>query len=225
MKPRCLSSQSAVIINCPFSGGQPRKGVEHGPAALSKSDLVERLKGLGWNMEWDTSIDWAGVNAAIEGDANIGTMINPRSVSLASKELSQVVSRVAQAGKLPITVGGDHSLGLGTVVGVATAHPDAAVIWVDAHADINTPRTTPSGNLHGCPVSFALGLDGTDIEPFNEWLPKKPVASTQRLVYIGLRDVDEGERKILKDHHIKVFSMHHVDKYGIGKVRRSVWKD
>ena len=218
LKPLHLATQSAVLINCPFSGGQPRKGVEHGPAALSKSDLVERLRGLGWNIEWDTNVSWDAVEAVLANDPDIGHMKNPRSVSEAARRVSDVVTNVARAGKLPVTVGGDHSLGLGTVVGVARAHPEAAVIWVYAHADINTPLTTPSGNLHGCPMSFALGLDGTDVAPFNEWLPKPPVASTRRLVYIGLRDVDEGERKILRDHNIKVFTMHHLDKYGIGKV-------
>ena len=98
------------------------------------------------------------------------------------------------------------------------AHPEAALIWIDAHADINTPETTPSGNLHGCPVSFLLGLQGCDVEPFNTWVPKKAPLHKDSLVYIGLRDIDSGERKILKEQGIKAFSMHEVDKYGIGKV-------
>lgn len=100
-------------------------------------------------------------------------------------------------------------------------HPNACVIWIDAHADINTVATTDSGNLHGMPVSFLLGLPGNEELHANfSWLTNasnvKLLAS--RLVYIGLRDVDAGEKKILKDHGIKAFSMHHVDKYGIGKV-------
>lgn len=94
------------------------------------------------------------------------------------------------------------------------AHPDACVIWVDAHADINTPETTDSGNIHGMPVSFLLGLAGT--VPEFSWV--KPVLKPNKLVYIGLRDIDSGEKKILKDNGIKAFSMHEVDRYGIGKV-------
>ncbi len=109
-------------------------------------------------------------------------------------------------------------MALGTVSGSLRAHPDAALIWIDAHADINTPDTTESGNLHGCPVSFLLGLQGTDVEPFNSWVPKKPLLRPDSLVYIGLRDIDAGERKILKENNIKAFSMHHVDKFGIGRV-------
>ena len=101
---------------------------------------------------------------------------------------------------------------------------------MDAHADINTPESTDTGNLHGCPVSFLLGLTGTDVEPFNKWI--KPCLKPSELfvscsstklpaddsVYIGLRDVDAAEKKILRENGIKAYSMHEVDKYGIGKV-------
>ena len=93
-------------------------------------------------------------------------------------------------------------------------YPDACVVWVDAHADINTVETTGSGNIHGMPVAFLLGL-GSKVEEYS-WI--KPVLKANRLVYIGLRDVDAGEKAILKEHGIKAFSMHEVDKYGIGKV-------
>lgn len=149
-------------------------------------------------------------------DQNIGKMINPRSVSKVCKEVGRLVGDACQAGQLPLTLGGDHSLAMGTVSGTLSKYPDACLIWIDAHADINTPLTTDSGNLHGCPVSFLMGLEGTDVAPFNEWI--KPCLDPSRIVYIGLRDIDSGERKILKDKNIKAFSMHHVDKWGIGKV-------
>ena len=166
----------------------------------------------------DNSIPWDEVNISEKEDAAINSMMNPHAVSKASEHLSKVVESVAKAGKLPVTVGGDHSLGTGSMIGIARAHPDVATIWVDAHADINTPDTTPSGNLHGCPVSFALGLEGTYVEPYKSWIPNPPVCKPQNLVYIGLRDIDEGERKILKKHNILAYSMYHVDKFGIGRV-------
>lgn len=113
-----------------------------------------------------------------------------------------------------------HSLkGLGTVLGTLTAHPDAGLIWVDAHADINTPKSTESGNLHGCPVSFLLGLKDSLVHPF-EWLPGPAgkFLDPKRLVFIGLRDVDAGEKQILKEYGIRAYSMFEVDKYGIGAV-------
>lgn len=116
-------------------------------------------------------------------------------------------------------------------VGVS-AHPEACLIWIDAHADINTISTTESGNLHGMPVSFLLGLNTpdqiqalsapsassnqTEPAPFSWIEPGK--LTPDRLVYIGLRDLDQGERRILKELKIKCFTMHDVDKYGIGRV-------
>lgn len=110
---------------------------------------------------------------------------------------------------------------MGTISGVLSAHPEACVVWVDAHADINTPQTSTSGNIHGMPLAFLLGIAGelpkaqSGPQPFS-WI--KPVLRPERLVYIGLRDVDEGEKKILREHKIRAFSMHEVDRFGIGRV-------
>ncbi|CAG8770875.1 4090_t:CDS:2, partial [Ambispora leptoticha] len=131
-----------------------------------------------------------------------------------TKNVAQVVQDHVKKGNLALTLGGDHSLAMGTVFGTFSVHPDAVLIWIDAHADINTPETTDSGNIHGCPVSFLMGIAG-EVEGF-EWL--KPVLRPDRLVYIGLRDVDLPEKKILKENNIAAYSMHEVDKYGIGKV-------
>lgn len=108
---------------------------------------------------------------------------------------------------------------LGTIAGTLRVHPNIGVLWIDAHADLNTPTTTPSGNLHGCPVSFLLGLQGTNVQPFSDWLPEGGAGlKPDSIVYIGLRDIDSGEKKLLKENGIKSFSMHEVDRYGIGKV-------
>lgn len=97
-------------------------------------------------------------------------------------------------------------------------YPDACVIWIDAHADINTPSTTDTGNIHGMPVSFLMGLEPHPQFSFLPSHPNKPVLSPDRIAYIGLRDLDAGERKILKENNVAAYTMHHVDKYGIGKV-------
>lgn len=89
-----------------------------------------------------------------------------------------------------------------------------AVIWVDAHADINTPETSDSGNIHGMPVAFLTGLAKEDRQDIFGWLGTEPKVSVRKLVYIGLRDVDPGEKQILKENGIKAFSMHDIDKYG-----------
>ena len=129
----------------------------------------------------------------------------------------------ARAGRLVLTLGGDHSIAIGTISGTAAATRERlgrelAVIWVDAHADINTPETSDSGNIHGMPVAFLTGLARDEPgAPFG-WLTPEQRISPAKLVYIGLRDVDRGEKQILREHGIKAFSMHDIDRYGIGRV-------
>ncbi|KAL8286263.1 hypothetical protein RQP46_004751 [Phenoliferia psychrophenolica] len=209
---------TAGIVGCPFSGGQPKAGVDTGPLQLIESGLLQDIETLGW------AVDFAGpdsVGTSITSDApdpDIGILKRPRLVSKVTKELADRVYEHSAKGQLTVTLGGDHSLAMGTVSGTFKQYPDACLIWIDAHADINTPLTTPSGNLHGCPVSFLMGLPGATQEAVPEFAWLAPVLKADRLVYIGLRDIDSGERKILKEHNIKCFSMFHVDKWGIGKV-------
>lgn len=208
--------QTVRVIACPFSAGQRRDGVDTGPVALISGGLLKQIEKLDWKVKYDEPMSDSFLRLSRTEDPDIGMMINPRTVSKVTKEVARLVGASAHAGELPLTLGGDHSLALGTISGTLDKYPDACVIWIDAHADINTPETTSTGNLHGCPVSFLLGLPGTDVAPFNEWV--KPRLDKKSLVYIGLRDVDAGEKKILKEHGIKAFSMHEVDKYGIGKI-------
>jgi len=206
--------KSVAIIGCPFSGGQPRPGVDHGPIHLINSGLIEQLRGLGWQVEFGGHHQFEEISS--EDDPPIGKLRNPRLVSKVTKAVSETVAGHVQRGKLALTLGGDHSLAMGTISGTFSKYPNAVVVWVDAHADINTPETTESGNIHGMPISFLLGLqEPNEVSPFS-WVP--PVLKPNKIVYIGLRDVDAGEKKILKENDIKAFSMHEVDKYGIGKV-------
>lgn len=187
-------------------------GVDRGPIYLVEAGLVDQLKELGWNVNFDGHHQFEEITTA--DDPPIGKLKNPRFVSRVCESVAQVVGGHAKKGELPVTLGGDHSLAMGTISGTLDAHPNACVIWIDAHADINTSETTESGNIHGMPVSFLLGL-GDKVDEF-AWV--KPALKANRLVYIGLRDIDAGEKKILKDNKIRAFSMHEVDKYGIGKV-------
>lgn len=114
-----------------------------------------------------------------------------------------------------LTLGGDHSIAMGSISGVARVHPDLCVLWVDAHGDINTPASTASGNMHGQPLSFMCGEAKTVPEPLR-WL--KPWLVPQRLAYIGLRDVDVPEKEMLQRLDVKAFSMTEVDQLGIDEV-------
>lgn len=144
-------------------------------------------------------------------------MKNPLAVSAVTKKLSDQVYSHAKEGRCVLTLGGDHSIAIGTVSGTAKAirerlGREMAVIWVDAHADINTPETSDSGNVHGMPVAFLTGLAKEERGDVFGWLQEDNMISVKNLVYIGLRDVDRGEKKILREHGICAFSMHDIDK-------------
>jgi len=181
--------------------------------------VIDDINGLGWQVEFAGPDSVATeIDEPEERDPPIGKLKRPRLVSKVTKELSERVYEHASRGQLTVTLGGDHSLAMGTVSGTFKAYPEACLIWIDAHADINTPSTTESGNLHGCPVSFLMGLEGTSEKEIPEFSWLKPCLRPDRIVYIGLRDVDAGEKKILRDNNITAYSMYHVDKYGISKV-------
>jgi arginase len=150
-------------------------------------------------------------------DPDYRNMKQPKFVSAVTKEVSEQVYTHAKEGKLVLTLGGDHSIAIGTVSGTARAirerlGREIAVIWVDAHADINTPESSESGNIHGMPVAFLTGLATEEREDTFGWLKDHHRLSTKKLVYIGLRDIDKGEKKILREHGIKAFSMHDIDR-------------
>jgi arginase len=137
--------------------------------------------------------------------------------------LSIAVNKPAREGKFTLTVGGDHSIAIGSISGILRAQPETRVIWVDAHADINTPETTETGNIHGMPVAYLMGIVNS---PCFEWLKTgseelggAPVKLLpQRIAYIGLRDVDKGELEILRQFNITTFTMIDVDRLGIQEV-------
>jgi arginase len=153
-----------------------------------------------------------------QSDPDHRNMKNPLAVSAVTQRLATQVYDHAKHGHLVLTLGGDHSIAIGTVAGTSRAIKERlgreiAIIWVDAHADINTPETSDSGNIHGMPVAFLTGLAKGEKEEMFWWLWGEPKLSLKKLVYIGLRDVDKGEKKILKEHGVRAFTMHDIDKY------------
>lgn len=186
--------------------------------ALIEAGLIKELESdLGLKVTFDGQVhNYAEMLPAEDPDYR--GMKRPKFVSAVTREVSNQVYNYAKDGKLVLTLGGDHSIAMGTISGTAKAvrerlGREIAVIWVDAHADINTPETSDSGNIHGMPVSFLTGLAKDDREDCFGWLKPEHMLSTKKLVYIGLRDIDRGEKKILREHGIKAFSMHDVDRY------------
>jgi arginase len=191
--------------------------------ALIESGLAEQLKDdLEYNIHFDNKVHSYDELMPAEDPDHRG-MKKPRAVSAVTEALSQQVYDHAKEGRFVLTLGGDHSIAIGTISGTAKAirerlGRDMAVIWVDAHADINTPETSDSGNIHGMPVAFLTGLASDKPDAPFGWIKDEHRVSVKKIVYIGLRDVDRGEKKILRENGIKAFSMHDIDRHGIGKV-------
>lgn len=225
IKQRFLERPNELgVIAVGFSGGQCKPGVEAAPAALIEAGLLDQLRDdLGYEIHHDNKVhSYEDIIPA--SDPDYRGMKKPRSVSAVTERLSQQVYEQAKLGRFVLTLGGDHSIAIGSISGTAKAirermgGREMAVIWVDAHADINTPETSPSGNIHGMPMAFLTGLAKEDKPEIFGWLKKEHLVSVNKLVYIALRDVDRGEKKLLREHGIKAFSMHDIDKHGIGRV-------
>lgn len=205
------------VVAVGFSGGQPKPGVDAAPMALMEAGLIKQLEeDLEYNVTYDGQVHNYS-ELLPSSDPDYRGMKRPKFASAVTKEVSEQVYKHAAAGKMVVTLGGDHSIAIGTISGTARAirerlGRELAVIWVDAHADINTPETSDSGNIHGMPVSFLTGLATEEREDVFGWLKEHHRLSTKKLVYIGLRDIDKGEKKILREHGIKAFSMHDVDR-------------
>lgn len=185
--------------------------------ALVEAGLLNQLRDdLDYDLDYDNTVHYYE-DITPSDDPDHRGMKKPRSVSAVTQKLSTQVYNHAKEGKFVLTLGGDHSIAIGSVSGTAKAirerlGREMAVIWVDAHADINTPELSDSGNIHGMPMAFLTRLAREEKEDIFGWLKDEHTVSPRKLVYIGLRDVDRGEKKLLRDNGIKAFSMHDIDR-------------
>ncbi len=191
------------VIGVPMDLGADRRGVDMGPSAIRYARLREGLEALGVaNL-----VDHGNLPVPVAESHAAQAVRNAKYLPIilaVCGELSRIVEEAIGAGGFPLVLGGDHTIAIGTLAGVARAHKRApGLIWVDAHGDINTPLTSPSGNVHGMPVSIALEERSLD--------PK-------RVVLIGLRDVDAGERRRIAELGMRAFSMTEIDRLGMVRV-------
>lgn len=199
--------------------GSSIRGARLAPDVLISHGLPDRLRALGHDLS-EVSLAEPTAKSEDPGSGPPDKLKKGPEISTITSNLAHEVRSAIQAGEFPLTLGGDHSLALGSIAGAAKAAqdaqmPDLAVLYVDAHADINTPHTSPSGNIHGMPLAFATGMCAA---PTFSWLQQYARLDPKRLVYIGLRDLDQAEKDTLRDHHILAFDMHDVDHLGIRTV-------
>lgn len=204
------------LIGVPFSGGQPRKGVEEGPARLRKQGLVRKIEKLGYTISDFGELQVPDIkNQCFSSSSSL--VKNPLECGAVAEKLSQEIAKARQEGKLSLTIGGDHSISVGSVYGHASVTQDLGLLWIDAHMDINTSATTKSGNLHGMPLSMLIkGIPEFQPIPGYEWC--SPCLSPKDIAYIGLRDVEPQEREICKQLGIASYTIDDIDKDGIGVI-------
>lgn len=207
-----MKQLSLSIIGVSLDLGQSRRGVDMGPSAIRYAGVVERLQALGHELidEGDIHID-AGLQAE-NGDSKLK---NLKEVIETNTLLAEKVEAVLDEDRFPLVLGGDHSIAIGTLAGLATKYQNMGVIWYDAHADMNTDQTSPSGNIHGMPLAVSMGLgDERLVNLHQDGQKVKP----ENIVIIGARSIDPGERALIKELGIQVYTMHEIDKYGMTAV-------
>ncbi|RQD69632.1 MAG: arginase [Tindallia sp. MSAO_Bac2] len=208
MKQKCIN-----IIGVPMDLGQNRRGVDMGPSAMRYAGIRKRLEKLGHNVAdlGDLAIDFVDG----QNNSNHANLRNLDAVQKVNAELAEKVNQITSKGDFPLVLGGDHSIALGTLAGVSKYYDNLGVIWIDAHGDLNTEKTSPSGNIHGMPLAASLGLGHPALTDLNHEGAK---VKAENLVLIGPRALDEGEKKLVKEKGIRVYTMHEIDRLGMAKV-------
>ncbi|CAH0347767.1 arginase [Bacillus sp. CECT 9360] len=207
-----MTTKKISIIGLPMDLGQTRRGVDMGPSAIRYAGVVERLEAL--EIEVDDLGDIVVGRPRLIENPN-SNLKNLELVAKGNEMLAEQVDKIIQDNAFPLVLGGDHSIAIGTLAGVAKHYQSLGVIWYDAHGDLNTEETSPSGNIHGMPLAVSIGLGHPDLVNLHGFTPKiKP----ENVVIIGARSLDQGERELINSKGIKVFTMHEIDRLGMTKV-------
>lgn len=207
-----MKRQKLSIIGMPMDLGQMRRGVDMGPSAIRYAGVNERLKSLFEEIHDQGDIAIGRPEVQVDPESNLR---NLDLIAEKTEKLAEEVDKAIEAGSFPLVLGGDHSIAIGTLAGVSKHYKNLGVIWYDAHGDLNTAETSPSGNIHGMPLAVSLGIGHSLLTNVGGYGPKvKP----ENIVIIGARSLDEGERELIKENGIKVYTMHEIDRLGMTKV-------
>jgi arginase len=201
------------IVGAPLDLGAARRGVDMGPSAIRYAGLAEKIESLGIEVT-----DRGNVTAELP---EIATVSDKRArylpeILAACSQIAARVQSVAAEGRMPLVLGGDHSIAMGTLAGLHAAHGEGGVLWADAHGDMNRPGTSPSGNVHGMPLAAALGACGFTLDGFDG----PPWVDPSRVALVGIRSLDPGEKALVKDKGIAVFTIADIDRRGVPEVMR-----
>ncbi|HEY2352289.1 MAG TPA: arginase [Candidatus Acidoferrum sp.] len=215
-------AQKVRIIGVPMDLGQSRRGVDMGPSALRVAGLQARLKQLGHQVEDIGNISVKQAEEMSYGEKRAKYMAE---IAETCMDLAEIVQKSLQENFVPLVLGGDHSIAAGVVSGVA-AHfrkekKQIGYIWLDAHGDMNTPESSPSGNVHGMPLAAVMGYGAAELV---DLLGFKPKVEPQNIVLVGVRDLDMQERRLVKKSGVRVFTMRDIDERGMREVMADALK-
>ena len=206
------------LFGVPMDLGSGRRGVDMGPSAIRIAGISERLKDLGNRVVDDGDLDIKNMEELRVGDMKARYL---KEIARASRVIAGKTEKIMGQGHFPLVLGGDHSIAIGTISGIAAyckhKRKKLGLLWIDAHGDINTPATSPSGNVHGMPLAAVLGLGPRDLAHVGGFAKKLDPAN---VALVGIRSLDEGERKHLKQTGVHVFTMSDIDKQGIHRVMK-----
>jgi arginase len=208
------AGKQVAIIGAALDLGAGRRGVDMGPSAIRYAGLHDRLTGIGYHC-----IDWGDVETAVQEateESDESARYLPE-IKAACGRVARLVGLALEEGSLPLVLGGDHSVAMGTLGGLARARGLGGVLWIDAHSDLNTPESSPTGNVHGMPLAAAIGL--TD-DRFDSDAWTLPAVAPERVALVGLRSVDARERERISELGIKAFTMSDIDRIGIERAIR-----
>jgi arginase len=204
-----MSPRGVAIIGVDLDLGQGRRGVDMGPSAIRYAGLGDRLSAIGLQVS-----DLGNVATALPETVSPGSERARflSEIKAACERVAARVAAVADGGRIPLVLGGDHSVALGTVGGMASRAGAGAAIWLDAHGDLNTPATTPSGNVHGMALAALLGRVSEGFES-DAW--PLPALDPARTTLIGVRSLDDGERLAVGELGLAVHTMSEIDRNGV----------
>ena len=203
-----------AVIGAPLDLGACRRGVDMGPSAIRYAGLEPRIEELGRRC-----VDWGDVVTAVAEASAVGderVRFLPQ-IKETCERIAELVAKAVDEGLVPLVLGGDHSVALGTLGGLARASGKGGVLWLDAHGDLNRPGTSPTGNVHGMPLAAALGLGGAEFE--SEAYPL-PALERSRVALFGVRSLDPAERGLLAELDALVFTMSDLDRVGVEPAMR-----
>jgi arginase len=203
-----------AVIGAGLDLGAGRRGVDMGPSAIRYAGLEARIEGLGRRCDDWGNVETAVAEASAVGDERVRFLSQ---IKETCGRVARLVSKAVNDGFVPVVLGGDHSVALGTLGGLASGADAGGALWLDAHADLNRPETTPSGNVHGMPLAAALGLAGPAFESADYRLPAVDPA---RVALVGIRSLDPAEREVLTELDMLVYTMSDVDRIGVAPVLR-----